>query len=84
VRYHPGMASLTLHKLSPRLVNELNEWARTRRKTPEAAAVELVRIGLDITSERVQKQTDAALQALQRMRKRHTVAEVRKRRVAGL
>jgi len=47
--------NLTLHDIPPRLMNELREWATLRRSTVEAAAVEIIRIGLYQTREQRQK-----------------------------
>ena len=46
------MPELTLRDVPPRLMNELREWATLRRSTMEAAAVEMIRIGLCHARER--------------------------------
>jgi plasmid stability protein len=64
------MSTLTLRNLSPRLMEDIKAWARMRRKSQEAAAVELLRIGLDVTSERAQAESKRALDIIQRVRDR--------------
>jgi hypothetical protein len=56
------MAELTLTDLPPRPVAEIKDWAKLRRETPEAAAVELLWIGLHAVRERRQD-PDALLDA---------------------
>lgn len=64
------MPSLTLRNLPPRLMEDIKAWARMRRKSEEAAAVELLRIGVDVTSERAQAESKRALDTIQRIRDR--------------
>jgi hypothetical protein len=51
-------------------MEDIKAWARMRRKSQEAAAVELLRIGLDVTSERAQAESKRALDIIQRVRDR--------------
>ena len=46
------MPELTIPDVPPRLINELREWATLRRSTVEAAAIEMIRIGLHQTRDR--------------------------------
>lgn len=65
------MASITLHDISPRFMADLRAWAKLRRKSEEAAAKELIRIGLEITSEKVQQEAREAIATLSRIKAGH-------------
>lgn len=64
------MSSITLRNLPPRLMEDIKAWARIRRKSAEAAAVELLRIGVDVTSERAPVESTRPLDTIPRIRER--------------
>lgn len=63
--------NLTLTHLPPAFIRDLDAWAKMRGKSRREAAQELVRIGLDVTSARVEKQVQQARAAVRRARERH-------------
>ena len=44
-----------LRDLPPRMMRELEDWAALRRTTPEAAAVELLRVALHVPPDRQER-----------------------------
>ena len=69
------MPDLLLSNLPAKLVREITEWATLRRTTPERAAVELLRIGLHVTSEEVQGPVRDALDVIKRVKRRGALGE---------
>lgn len=47
---------LALPNVPPRLLADVHAWARLRRKSLDEAATELLRVGVDVTSARAQRQ----------------------------
>ena len=51
-------------------MRDIIAWANTRRMTPKQAALQLVRIGLDATSEETEAAVEAGLDVINRVKAR--------------
>lgn len=61
---------IVLSNLPAKLVDDLRAWARRHRRSPEKAALELLRVGLDVASDETQTALAAAAKILRQAKAR--------------
>lgn len=66
------MPSLMLRNLPPNLVDDLKVWARLRHVSTTEAVIELLKIGLDVTSERNERIVREALDTIETVKRAGT------------